>query len=157
MKSTEINLDATDRRLLTVLQLDGRITTIELAERVGLSATATAERVRRLQKDGFILGYAARLNPQRLGRAFLVFVEVTLDKTTPDVFELFAAAVMRAPDIMECHLVAGGFDYLVKTRVSDMAAYRRLLGDVILSLPGVKETRTYAVMEEVKSDSLLPV
>ncbi len=151
------SLDAIDRRLLTVLQQEGRITTIELADRIGLSPTATAERVKHLQKDGYILGYAARLNPHKLGRAFLVFVEVTLDKTTPDVFELFATAVLRAPDIMECHLVAGGFDYLVKTRVSDMAAYRRLLGDVILSLPGVKETRTYAVMEEVKSGGLLPV
>ncbi len=151
------DLDALDRRILTALQLDGRVTTIDLADRIGLSPTATAERVKRLQKDGYILGYAAQLDPHKLGRAFLVFVEVTLDKTTPDVFELFANAVMRAPDVLECHLVAGGFDYLVKTRVSDMAAYRRLLGDVILALPGVKETRTYAVMEEVKSSGVIPV
>ncbi len=150
-------LDTVDRRLLVLLQDDGRMTTTDLSERVGLSATATTERVKRLQKDGYILGYAARLDPHKLGRAFLVFIEVTLDKTTPDVFELFAAAVMRAPDVIECHLVAGGFDYLLKTRVADMAAYRRLLGDVILALPGVKETRTYAVMEEVKSEGKLPV
>jgi Lrp/AsnC family leucine-responsive transcriptional regulator len=151
------DLDALDRRILNALQQDGRITTIDLSDRIGLSPTATAERVKRLQKDRYILGYTARLDPQKLGRAFLVFVEVTLDKTTPDVFELFGTAVMRTPDVMECYLVAGGFDYLLKTRVSDMAAYRRLLGDVILSLPGVKETRTYAVMEEVKSSALLPV
>jgi len=97
------------------------------------------------------------LDPQRLGLGLLVFIEVTLDKTTPDVFERFADAVKRSPEVLECHMVAGGFDYLVKTRVADMAAYRNLLGDVVLALPGVKESRTYAVMEEVKSDGALPV
>jgi Lrp/AsnC family transcriptional regulator, leucine-responsive regulatory protein len=150
-------LDRLDRRILTTLQQDGRISTVDLAEQVGLSPTATSERVKRLQRDGFILGYGARLNATKLGRSFLVFVEVTLDKTTPDVFELFAIAVQNAPDVLECHLVAGGFDYLLKTRVADMAAYRKLLGDVILTLPGVKETRTYAVMEEVKNEARLPV
>ena len=90
----------------------------------------------------------------RLGLELLVFVEVSLDKTTPDAFENFAAAVRRAPEVLECHMVAGGFDYLVKTRVADMAAYRRFLGEILLALPGVKETRTYAVMEEVKSDGV---
>jgi Lrp/AsnC family transcriptional regulator, leucine-responsive regulatory protein len=150
-------LDNIDRRILALLQEDGRMATVELAERIGLSPTATAERTKRLQKDGFIIGYAARLDPAKLGRSLLVFVEVTLDKTTPDVFERFGAAARRNPDILECHLVAGGFDYLVKTRVADMTAYRHLLGDVILSLPGVRETRTYAVMEEVKSDAPMPV
>ena len=112
---------------------------------------------KRLHRDGFILGYGARLDASKLGRSFLVFGEVTLDKTTPDVFELFAQAVQRAPDVLECHLVAGGFDYLMKTRVADMAAYRQLLGEVLLALPGVKETRTYAVMEEVKHETRLPV
>ena len=149
--------DAIDRRLLTVLQQDGRITNLDLADRIGLSPTATAERIKRLQKDGYILGYMARLDPHKLGRSFLVFIEVTLDKTTPDIFEVFASAVIRAPEIIECHLVAGGFDYLMKTRVADMAAYRRFLGDVVLTLPGVRETRTYAVMEEVKSGGPMPV
>jgi Lrp/AsnC family transcriptional regulator, leucine-responsive regulatory protein len=151
------DLDGIDRRILSLLQQDGRIATVDLAERIGLSPTATAERVKRLQKERFILGYSARLDPAKLDRAFLVFIEVTLDKTTPDVFEKFAVAARRSPDIIECHLVAGGFDYLIKTRVADMGAYRALLGDAILSLPGVRETRTYAVMEEVKSDGLLPV
>jgi Lrp/AsnC family leucine-responsive transcriptional regulator len=87
----------------------------------------------------------------------LVFVEVLLDKTTPDVFDRFAAAVNCAPEVLECHMVAGGFDYLVKTRVRDMAAYRTFLGTVLLGLPGVRETRTYAVMEEVKVDGPLPL
>jgi Lrp/AsnC family transcriptional regulator, leucine-responsive regulatory protein len=150
-------LDRLDRRILRFLQEDGRISNVELADKVGLSPTATAERVKRLQKDKVIRGYGARLDPTKLGRSFLVFIEVTLDKTTSDVFEKFGAAVQRAPDVLECHLVAGGFDYLVKTRVSDMAAYRTLLGDTILSLPGVKETRSYAVMEEVKTEAPLPV
>jgi Lrp/AsnC family leucine-responsive transcriptional regulator len=113
--------------------------------------------VKRLTRDGYILGYAARLNPDRLGRGLLVFIEVKLDRTTPDVFERFAHAVGRAPEVLECHMVAGGFDYLVKTRVADMAAYRHFLSDVLLSLPGVRETHTYAVMEEVKNTAALPL
>jgi Lrp/AsnC family leucine-responsive transcriptional regulator len=151
------DLDRTDRKILKALQADGRIATVDLAEKVGLSPTSTSDRVKRLQREGFIAGYGARLDPHRLGLGLLVFVEVSLDKTTPDVFEKFAEAVKRAPEVLECHMVAGGFDYLVKTRVADMAAYRRFLGDILLALPGVKETRTYAVMEEVKSDGMLPV
>jgi len=150
-------LDRTDKRILTVLQADGRISTVDLAERIGLSPTATSERLKRLTREGYITGYGARLDPRKLGLELLVFVEVSLDKTTPDIFERFAEAVRRAPEVLECHMVAGGFDYLVKARVADMEAYRRFLGDVLLSLPGVTETRTYAVMEEVKSDGALPV
>ncbi len=151
------DIDRTDRRILRELQRDGRLANVELAERIGLSPTATGERVRRLQKEGVIAGFGARLDPHRLGLGLLVFVEVSLDKTTPDVFEKFSAAVRRAPEVLECYMVAGGFDYLVKTRVADMAAYRRFLGEGLLSLPGVRETRTYAVMEEVKTDGALPV
>lgn len=150
-------LDRTDRRILSILQEDGRIAAVELAERIGLSPTSTGERLKRLLREGYITGFGARLDPHRLGLGLMVFVEVLLDKTTPDVFDLFAQAVRRAPEVLECHMVAGGFDYLVKTRVADMAAYRSFLGDVLLSMPGVKETRTYAVMEEVKTDGLLPV
>ena len=157
MKVKSMVIDHLDRRIMRELLLDGRISTVELAERIGLSPTATSDRMKRLQKDGFITGFTARLDPHRLGLDLLVFVEVTLDKTTPDGFERFATAVRRAPEVLECHMVAGGFDYLVKTRVADMAAYRRFLGDVLLTLPAVRETRTYAVMEEVKSDGALPV
>ena len=151
------DIDRTDRRILSLLQAEGRISTVDLAERIGLSPTSTSERVRRLQRDGFVTGFRAVLDPRRLGLGLLVFVEVSLDKTTPDVFAKFAEAVRRAPEVLECHMVAGGFDYLVKTRVADMGAYRRFLGEILLALPGVKETRTYAVMEEVKSDGALPV
>jgi len=151
------DIDRIDRRILQALQQDGRIANVELAERIGLSPTATGERVRRLVREGVIAGFGARLDPHRLGLGLLIFVKVSLDKTTPDVFEKFAAAVQRAPQVLECHMVAGGFDYLVKTRFASMADYRRFLGEGLLSLPGVRETRTYAVMEEVKSDGALPV
>ncbi|WP_112661575.1 Lrp/AsnC ligand binding domain-containing protein [Microvirga flavescens] len=150
-------IDKIDRRILGILQVEGRIANNELAERIGLSPTATSDRLKRLQKDGYIVGFGARLDPHRLGFGLLVFIEVLLDKTTPDVFDDFAKAVQRAPEVLECHMVAGGFDYLIKTRLADMTTYRRFLGDVLLSLPGVKETRTYAVMEEVKNDGPLPL
>ena len=151
------DLDKIDRRILETLQADGRVANVELAERIGLSPTSVGERIKRLQRDGFIEGYGARLDPQRLGLGLLVFVEVLLDKTTPDVFDRFATAVRRAPEVLESHMVAGGFDYLIKTRLPDMAAYRRFLGETLLGLPGVRETRTYAVMEEVKRDAPLPL
>ena len=150
-------IDKIDRRILSILQTDGRISAVDLAERVGLSPTTAGERLRRLLKEGYITGFGARLNPHLLGFGLLVFVEVLLDKTTPDVFNRFAAAVAQAPEVLECHMVAGGFDYLVKTRVADMAAYRRFLGEVLLALPGVRETRTYAAMEEIKNDGPLPL
>ena len=151
------NLDSLDRRILRELQKDGRLTNTELSERISLSQTATTERVKRLSRDGYILGYTAKLSPKKLDRAMLVFVEIKLDRTTPDVFATFAAATRRNPDVMECHMVAGGFDYLIKARVADMEHYRRFLSDMLLSLPGVRESHTYAVMEEVKETSSLPV
>lgn len=151
------DLDKIDRRILETLQADGRVANVELAERIRLSPTSVGERIKRLQRDGFIEGYGARLDPQRLGLGLLVFVELLLDKTTPDVFDRFATAVRRAPEVLECHMVAGGFDYLIKTRLPDMAAYRRFLGETLLGFPGVRETRTYAVMEEVKRDAPLPL
>ncbi|MFC0407556.1 Lrp/AsnC ligand binding domain-containing protein [Roseomonas elaeocarpi] len=150
-------MDRTDRMILAVLQREGRISNLELADRIGLSPAATSERLRRLLKDRLITGFAARLDPHRLGFGLLVFVEVLLDKTTPENFGRFAEAVGRAPEVLECHMVAGGFDYLVKARVRDMAAYRDFLGKVLLALPGVRETRTYAVMEEVKTEAPLPL
>ncbi|HEY9103110.1 leucine-responsive transcriptional regulator Lrp [Chitinimonas sp.] len=143
-------IDRIDRKILRELQADGRIANVDLAKRIGLSATACLERVKRLTRDGYILGYGARLNPELLDAGLLVFVEVLLDRTTPEVFERFKLAVMDRPEVQECHLVAGGFDYLVKARVRDMKAYRDFLGNTLLSLPGVRETHTYAVMEEVK-------
>jgi len=150
-------IDRLDRRILDLLQRDGRLSHVELAERIGLSPTAASERVKRLTREGYLTGYRATLDPHRLGRGLLVFVEVLLDRTTPDVFDLFATAAQKSPEVLECHMVAGGFDYLLKTRVADMAAYRGFLGEVVAQFPGVRETRTYVVMEEVKSDGFLPI
>ncbi len=143
-------IDKIDRKILRQLQADGRISNLKLAEAVHLSPTAVLERVRRLTRDGYVLGYEARLNPRLLGAGLMVFVEVLLDRTVHDVMDTFKAAVQVRPEILEAHLVAGGFDYLLKTRVADMAAYREFIGSVIWTLPGVRETRTYVVMEEVK-------
>lgn len=151
------DLDRTDRRILQQLQDDGRMSNLKLAEAVALSPTAVLARVQRLVREGYILGYEARLDPKLLGAGMLVFVEVLLDRTTPNVFDQFRAAVQVHQEILECHMVAGGFDYLVKTRVSDMDAYRTFAGTVLWQLPGVRETRTYAVMEEVKNSSKLHI
>ena len=144
-------MDEIDKRLLLLLQRDGRMTNVELARQAHLSPPATHERIRRLQQDGVIEGYSVRLNAGKLQRALLIFVEVTLDRTSARVFEDFGAAVRRTPEIMECHMVAGGFDYLIKVRVRDMAAYRHFLGTVLVGLPGIRQTHTYTVMEEVKN------
>jgi Lrp/AsnC family leucine-responsive transcriptional regulator len=152
---TDDALDRIDRRILQVLQEDGRISNLKLAEAVALSPTAVLARVQRLTREGYILGYEAKLNPALLGAGLLVFVEVLLDRTTPNVFDQFKAAVLVHPEILECHMVAGGFDYLLKTRVADMEAYRNFAGTVLWQLPGVRETRTYAVMEEVKDSARL--
>ena len=157
MNGKHSELDKIDARILRILQKDGRISNLKLADQVHLSPTAVLERVKRLTRDGYILGYEARLNPDKLGAGMLVFIEVVLDRTTPDVMNAFKAAVQARPEILECHLVAGGFDYLIKTRVADMLAYRQLIGSVVWALPGVRETHTYAVMEEVKNTTALAI
>lgn len=150
-------LDDTDLRLLRLLQADGRITNQALASRCNLSPAACHERVRRLKAAGVIQGYAALLDPQAIDRGLLIFVEVQLERTTGDLFAEFAAAARAAPEILECHMVAGGFDYLIKARLADMAAYRSFLGEILVQMPGVRETRTYAVLEEVKNTVRMPL
>ncbi|WP_281435474.1 Lrp/AsnC ligand binding domain-containing protein [Sinorhizobium sp. BG8] len=152
-----LSLDKIDRRILAILQTDGRISNTELSQRIGIPATSMSDRFKRLQRQGFITGFSARLDPTLMGFDLLVFIEVMLDKTTPDVFENFAQAVRKVPEVIECHMVAGGFDYLIKTRLANMASYRKFLGEVVLAWPGVCETRTYAVMEEIKNDGPLPI
>lgn len=149
-KVSDHKLDRTDKRILRELQDNGRISNVELARRVNLSATPCLERVRRLEQAGYIRDYVAILDPQRLGVGMLLYVEVTLDRTTPDVFEHFKQAIAARPEVLECHMVAGGFDYLVKVRVPDMQAYRSFLGEGLSAAPGVRETHTYVVMEEIK-------
>jgi Lrp/AsnC family leucine-responsive transcriptional regulator len=144
-------LDRIDRKLLVRLQQDGRVPVSQLAREVNLTVTPTLERIRRLEAAGFINGYFAHLNARRLGLGLLVYVEVTLDRTTPEAFERFKEMVAAHDEIMECHMVAGGFDYLLKVRVKDMERYRTLLGETIAGIRGVQQTHSYFVMEEVKS------
>ena len=157
MGGLDKKLDRIDKNILFELQKDGRLSNVELSKRVGLSPTPCLERVKRLEADQYILGYKARLNPLKLESALLVFVEITLTKTSPDVFDDFSKAVQNLEVFQEGHLVSGDFDFLLKTRVSDMAAYRELLGETLLKLPSVSESRTYVVMEEVKSSNILPI
>ena len=136
-----MSLDRSDRAILRVLQDDGRIPVTALAERIGLSPNATAERLRRMQREGVIAGFRAVLSAAALGRGLTAFVEV----------------IRQVADVEECHMVAGGFDYLLKTRHRDMAAYRAFLSERLLDLPGVRETRTYAVMEAVIEGAPMPL
>lgn len=152
-----MQLDKYDRNILTILLDDGRIAMTTLADRIGLSPNATSERMRRLQRDGVITGFRAVLSPAALGRGLTAFVEVKLDRTSSDAFEQFAKVIRRMDGVEDCHMVAGGFDYLLKTRHKDMAAYRAFLSETLLELPGVRETRTYAVMEVVMEDAPLPL
>jgi Lrp/AsnC family leucine-responsive transcriptional regulator len=153
----ERELDRIDRKLLARLQLDGRTAVSQLAREVNLTVTPTLERVRRLEAGGYIEGYFARLNPGKLGLGLLAYVEVSLDRTTPDAFERFKQVALAHDEVMECHMVAGGFDYLLKIRVTDMESYRRFLGDRLAAVRGVQTTHTYFVMEEVKSTQKIAV
>src|SRR5690606_33064007 len=155
MTTEEQSLDRIDIEILSLLQKDGRMPNTRLAEAVSLSPTAVLARVQRLTREKYILGYEARLNPRKLRAGLLVFVEVLLDRSTRNIFDEFKAAAQARPEIMECHMVAGGFDYLLKTRHHDMDAYREFAGRALWELPGVRETRTFAVMEEIKSSTWL--
>ena len=155
MDNAFLSLDRIDIKILDILQKDGRISNIKLAEEVNLSPTAALARVQKLVSEGFILGYEAKLNPKLLGNNFVVFVEILLDKTTPNALDEFSDAVVQYPEIMACHMISGGFDFLVKIRCADMDEFRRISGQVLWQLPGVKETRSYPVMEVIKDSAQL--
>ena len=150
-------LDGLDKNILRELQNDGRISNVELSKRIGLSATPCLNRVKRLEKIGCIEQYTVKVNPAYLNASLLVFVELRLERTSIDSFDNFRRAVVKLPEIMECHLVSGDFDYLLKARVADMQAYRKLLGETLLSLPHVNSSRSYMVMEEVKESEVIPI
>jgi Lrp/AsnC family leucine-responsive transcriptional regulator len=151
------NLDSTDLALLDAVQAHGRMPLVELAKRINLSATPCTQRMRRLEQDGVITGYHARLNPAALGQALMVFVTVSLKATDEATLKAFNAAVRPVKQILECHMVGGGFDYLLKIRVAGMTEYRDILGRIIGELPMVESTHSYFVMEEVKETPLLPI
>jgi Lrp/AsnC family leucine-responsive transcriptional regulator len=143
-------LSRIDKKILRELQLDGRISFAELARRVGLTTTPCLERVKRMEREGVIQGYTTLLDPASLQAALVVFVQIRLSRTSQNIFAKFKKAAMALNAVQECYLVSGNFDYLIKARVADMNAYRILLGDTLLTLPGVQESTSYVVMEEVK-------
>jgi len=150
-------LDRLDRKILDALQRNGRITMTELGEQIGLSTSPCAERVRRLERQGVITGYHARVNPQAIGRTLLVFVEITLTSKSGEVFEAVRREMLHLPEVMECHLVSGSFDYLVKARLHAMSDYRDLLGSILKKIPVPAQSHSYVVMEEIKESSYLSV
>jgi Lrp/AsnC family leucine-responsive transcriptional regulator len=143
-------LDRIDRKILTELQAEGRLPITGLAERVGLSKTPCQQRVKRLEEAGYIRGYAALLDLEKLGAGHVAFVEVKLNDTRAQALAAFNKAVLRLPEVEQCHMIAGDFDYLLKVRTRDIAEYRRVLGEALSALPHVANTSTFVVMESVK-------
>ena len=145
-----VQLDKYDQNILKALQDDGRLSFTELGKRVGLTTTPCIDRVRKLERAGYIKGYSAQLSASMLDRGLVVFVQIRLDRTSKRSFEDFRRAVQKVSSVQECYLVTGGFDFLVKARIKDMAAYRNLLEEELLNLPGVKESTSIATMEIIK-------
>jgi Lrp/AsnC family leucine-responsive transcriptional regulator len=156
-KSKDRVLDRTDHKILRQLQANARISNADLARSINLSPTPCLERVRRLEADGYILDYVTLLNPQKLGAGVISFVQVLLDRTNPGVFNRFKEQVALCPEVMECHMVAGGFDYLLKVRTRSMLEYREFLGVTLAKMSDIKQTHTYVVMEEVKATHAITV
>jgi Lrp/AsnC family leucine-responsive transcriptional regulator len=144
------SLDKIDRHILDLLQRDGRMPMTELAETIGLTVTPCIERVKRLERDKVITGYYARVSPLALDAGLLVFVEISMSSKSDRTFDDFRREILCIPQVLECHLVSGDFDYLVKARIKEIGQYRHLLGEILLRLPGVTQTKSCVVMEEVK-------
>jgi Lrp/AsnC family leucine-responsive transcriptional regulator len=149
-------LDRIDVKILRVLQAEGRLTNAELAARVNVSAATCHRRTQRLFEEGFITGVRAEIAPVAVGLGALVMVGVVLDRSTPESFAAFEEAVLELKEVLDCNLVAGDFDYLLKIRVRDMADFNKLHGQKLIALPGVRQTRTFFVMKEVKENARLP-
>jgi len=150
-------LNKIDRKILRILQKDGRITYAELGRQVGLTTTPSIERVKRLEKEGYIKGYSAIVNPEQLDAGLIIFVQIKFDRTSKSNFAEFQRAVQKLEQVQECYLISGAFDYLLKARVANMSAYREFLEDTLLSLPDVKESSSIVVMEAAKETLNIPV
>jgi Lrp/AsnC family leucine-responsive transcriptional regulator len=144
-----VELDRVDRKLLRLLQSNGRFTNAELAKKVNVSPATCHRRTQRLFEEGYVQAVRAMVAPGRVERGALVVVGVVLDRSTPESFATFEAAIRKLPFILDCHLVAGDFDYFLKIRVRDIADFNRLHGEQLIALPGVRQTRTFFVMKEV--------
>ncbi len=145
-------LDVFDRKILAILSQDGRIAVTDLARHVGLSKSPCQVRMKRLQADGYIQGFRAQLDPGKMGLEHVAFVEVRLTDTTETALKAFAAAVLKVPEIEQCHMIAGAFDYLLKVRTRDIMGYRQVLGEKVSALPFVASTSTHVSMESIKDD-----
>ncbi len=143
-------LDSFDKAILEALSTEGRLPVTDLARRIGLSKSPVQARLKRLEKDGYILGYQALLDPIRLGRAHVAFVELRLSDTSEKALSEFNRVVKTIPEIEQCHMIAGNFDYLLKVRTADIGAYRQVLAERLSALPHVASTSTYVAMEAVK-------
>ncbi len=152
-----MDIDRIDRKILDILQREGRLSITELAERIGLSTSPCSERVRRLERTGVIRGYSATVDPAALGRPLLVFVQLTLSSNSGEVFEQMRRELLHEPRVLECHLVSGAFDYLIKARLSAMSEYRDLLAQILRKVPVPAQSNSYVVMEEIKESLTLPV
>ncbi len=152
---TDLKLDKLDLKILRLLQDDGRLSNTDIATRVGSSQATCHRRIQRLFEDGFITGVRAQISPQKVARGALVLVGVVLDRSTPESFAEFENAIREYPYVLDCHLVAGDFDYFLKIRVSDMTDFNRLHGESLIGLPGVRQTRTFFVMKEVVDNAPL--
>ncbi len=146
-------LDRLDIAILNLLAKEGRISVTEMANRLGASKTPCQVRLKRLRENGYILGFRAVLNPQKLGREHVAFTEVKLSDTREAALSAFNAAVQKIPEIEQCHMIAGSYDYLLKIRSANIHAYRRILGEELSSLPFVANTSTFVAMESVKDYS----
>ena len=142
-------MDEYDRKILSVLSIEGRISMTALGERVGLSKTPVTARVKRLEEEGVITGYRATLSASKLGVEHIAFLEVKLSDTREKALDAFNQAVRAIPEVEACHMIAGGFDYLIKVRTSDIFAYRQILGEQLSRLPNVASTSTYISMQSV--------
>jgi Lrp/AsnC family transcriptional regulator, leucine-responsive regulatory protein len=157
MKQSSIHddLDRADVRILRGLQRNGRMSNADLAKAVNLTQATCYRRTQRLFEEGYIRAVRAEIAPEKVGRSALVIVGVVLDRSTPQSFAEFEAAVSKVPFVLDCHLVAGDFDFFLKIRVRDMADFNRLHGERLIALPGVRQTRTFFVMKEVVDNAPL--
>lgn len=156
MVEETFGLDGFDRKILDVIAVDGRITVTDLAKRIGLSKSPTQARLRRLEETGVVRGYRALFDPIRLGRDHVAFVEVKLTDTRESALDAFNHAVTQIPEVEQCHLIAGDFDYLLKVRTSGMSSYRLVLAEKLSTLPHVANTSTYVAMQAVKEEAIAP-
>ncbi len=148
-QTTQHTLDRTDKRILAVLAEDGRISWRDLADRIGLSLTPTLRRARRLEEEGFIIGYSARFDETRLGAAISVFVSVTLERQAEDALDIFVSHISRVPEVMSCHLMSGGSDFLLRVVAPDLAAYEAFMSGVLTRIPGVARIQSSFAMKPI--------